>query len=154
MKLLEKIALIIYSYIILILSVVTGLLIIGWLEPSLVQKVTDLLLNQNIASKITLGVNVIFILLSIKCIFFSSNSTTQSKEKQGILLKNDNGKLMITKETIENLTNSVVKEFENIEETTSKINVDQDNNLSIVVSLVVKSNTIIKELTVKRLDKS
>ncbi len=153
MKILEKIVLVVYSYIILILSLVTGLLIIGWLEPSLVEKCINVLIHENIPSKVTLVINAIFILLSVKCIFFSRSLSSKSKERQSIVLQNENGKLMISKETIENLTNSVVKGFESIEDTNSKIIVDEDNNLQIAINLVVRANTVIKELTVNLQEK-
>ena len=54
---------------------------------------------------------------------------------------------MITKETIENLVNAVVKGFDSAEEVTTKIDFDKDNNLTVNVNLVVKENAVIKELT-------
>ncbi len=48
-------------------------------------------------SKITLGVSIVFILLSIRCIFFDPTSKEEIKDKQGVLLENSNGKLMISK---------------------------------------------------------
>ena len=86
-------------------------------------------------------------LLSIKCIFFDSTSKEQVDYKNGILLENSNGKLLITKETIENLVNAVVKGFDSAEEVTTKIDLDKENNLTVNVNLVVKENAVIKELT-------
>ena len=42
------------------------------------------------------------------------------KDKQGVLLANENGKLMISKETIENLVEAVTKEYKMAKEVTSE----------------------------------
>ncbi|MBQ9658801.1 MAG: alkaline shock response membrane anchor protein AmaP [Clostridia bacterium] len=145
MKVLEKIALVIYSYIVLILAVIACTLVFGWLKPELVTKILEEVIAGDIASKVTLGISVVFILLSIKCIFFGGK--TKSEDKKGILLQNENGKLLITKETIDNLTKNVVKGFENIEQVSTKATVDNENNLIINVNLEVGPEVIVKELS-------
>ena len=112
MKFLEKIALVIYSNIILILSIVLCLLIFGWLDMNLIGNIIYKVIVGDVSSKILLGISVVFILLSIKCIFFDSTSKGKTNEEQGVLLENENGKLMISKETLENLVNSVALNFE------------------------------------------
>ena len=121
MKILEKVTLIIYSYVMLILSILACLLVFRWVEPELVGGIVNNILTGDISGKIVLGVSVVFILLSIKCIFFDSTSKEQIKERQGVLLENESGKLMISKETIENLVNSVAKGFESICKFSSKL---------------------------------
>ena len=74
MKFLEKIALVIYSNIILILSIVLCLLIFGWLDMNLIGNIIYKVIVGDVSSKILLGISVVFILLSIKCIFFDSTS--------------------------------------------------------------------------------
>ena len=101
MKFIEKLTLIIYSNIILILSIIACLLIFGWLDINVVQNLVKNLLLYGTSSRIILGVSIVFILLSIRCIFFDPTSKQEMKDKQGVLLANENGKLMISKETIE-----------------------------------------------------
>ena len=101
MKIIEKITLILYSNIILIMSVILCLLVFGWLDTNVVANLAKALLIGETSSRIILGVSVVFILLSIRCIFFDPTSKQEQKDKQGVLLANDNGKLMISKETIE-----------------------------------------------------
>ena len=72
MKILEKITLIIYSYVMLILAVILSLLIFNWLDIDLVGSIVSNIITGETSSKILLGVNIVFILLSIKCIFFDS----------------------------------------------------------------------------------
>ena len=97
MKFLEKFALTVYSYIVLILAVIMCLLVFNWMDVRIVTQTISMITQGDISSKITLGVSAIFILLSIKCIFFDSETEEKIKESQGILLKNEKGQLLITK---------------------------------------------------------
>ena len=147
MKILEKITLIIYSNIMLILSVILCLLIFGWLDIGLVGGMVYKMILGDTSSKILLGLGVIFILLSIKCIFFDSTSKEEIKERQGVLLENESGKLMISKETIENLVNSVALNFQSAEEVTTRVELDKENNVIVYVNLIISSDAIIKDLS-------
>lgn len=148
MKIIEKITLIIYSNVILIMAVIASLLIFGWLDIDIVQRMAKTLLISETSSKVILLVNVIAILLSIRCIFFDPTSKKELKDKQGVFLANDNGKLMISKETIENLVEAVTKQYKMAKEVSSRVELDKDNNVNIFVNLVVGSDTIIKDLSV------
>lgn len=148
MKFIEKITLIIYSNIILIGAVITCLMIFGWLDIDIVQGLVKSLLTEDTSSKITLFVSIVAILLSIRCIFFDPTSKQEIKDKQGILLANDNGKLMITKETIENLVEVVTKQYKMAKEVSSTVELDKENNVNIFINLVVGSDTVIKDLSV------
>ena len=147
MKILEKITLIIYSNIMLILSVIACLLIFGWLDTQLVGDVAYKMIVGDTSSKILLGLSVVFILLSIKCIFFDSTSKEQIKERQGVLLENESGKLMISKETIENLVNSVALNFQSAEEVATRVELDKENNVKVYINLTISSEAIIKDLS-------
>lgn len=148
MKVIEKITLIIYSNLILIMAVIACLLVFGWLDIDIVQGLTRTLIISSTSSKIILGVSIVFILLSIRCIFFDPSSKQEMKDKQGILLANENGKLMISKETIENLVEAVTKEYKTAKEVSSKVELDKDNNVNIFVNLVVGADTVIKDLSI------
>ena len=124
MKFLERFTLIIYSLIMLIVSVIVSLLIFNWMDFDTVVAMVDALLTGELSSKITLGVAVVFILLSIKCLFFDERSKEVIKESQGILLKNENGQLMISRETIDNMVKHAVTGFENVKECNTKIDVN------------------------------
>ena len=148
MKVIEKITLIIYSNLILIMAVIACLLVFGWLDIDIVQGLTRTLIISSTSSKIILGVSIVFILLSIRCIFFDPSSKQEIKDKQGILLANENGKLMISKETIENIVEAVTKEYKTAKEVSSKVELDKDNNVNIFVNLVVGADTVIKDLSI------
>ena len=147
MKIIEKITLIIYSNIILILAVIASLLVFGVLDIDVVGTLAKTLIISETSSKVILGVSIVCILLSIRCIFFDPTSKQEQKDKQGVLLANDNGKLMISKETIENLVEAVTKEYRTAKDVSSKVELDKNNNVNIFVNLVVSSDTIIKDLT-------
>ncbi len=147
MKILEKITLIIYSNIMLVLAIILSLLVFGWLDIGLVGDIVTKIVVGETSGKIVLGLSVIFILLSIKCIFFDSTSREQIKERQGVLLENENGKLMISKETIENLVNSVALNFQSAEDVTTRVVLDKENNVNVFVNLIVNEEAIIKDLS-------
>lgn len=153
MKFIEKVTLIIYSNIILILSVIACLLVFGWIDIDVVQNLVKDLILYGTSSKIILGISIVFILLSLRCIFFDPTSKQELKDKQGILLANDNGKLMISKETIEDLVQAVTKQYKMAKEVTSRVELDKENNVNIFVNLVVGSDTVIKDLSADLQDK-
>ena len=147
MKVVEKITLFLYSNIMLILSIILCLLVFGWLDMGLVGGIVQKVITGDLSGKIILGISLLFILLSIKCIFFSNTSSNETKNTQGVLLENESGKLLISKETIENLVNSVALNFENSEQVTTRIDLDKDNNVIVYVNLTVSSEAVIKDLS-------
>ena len=147
MKVVEKITLFLYSNIMLILSIILCLLVFGWLDMGLVGGIVQKVITGDLSGKIILGISLLFILLSIKCIFFSNTSSNETKNTQGVLLENERGTLLISKETIENLVNSVALNFENSEQVTTRIDLDKDNNVIVYVNLTVSSDAVIKDLS-------
>ena len=146
MRFLERFALVVYSYIIILLSVVLSLLIFNWINFNVVSDIVKVLIKGEVSSKITLGISIVFILLSIKCIFFDEKSKTREKSTQGILLKNEYGQLMISKESIDSMVKNAVAGFDTVKECNTKIDVNTENQLRITLYLVVNENVIIKEL--------
>lgn len=147
MKVIEKITLVIYSYIILLLALIFFLLVLGWTNTDIIVMVIEKTLNNTTYTNIMIGVSIAFILLSIKCIFFGGDSNKEKENSEGILLENESGKLLISKDTIENLVNSVAKGFESTENVVTKVIFDNENNVKINLTLLVAPNTIIKELS-------
>lgn len=147
MKILDKIGLIIFSNIVLILSIILCLLIFGWLSPETVYEITKIALNDPFTTKIVLGLAIAFIILAIKCIFFTSEKKQINGIKDGILLQNSDGQLVISKTTLEELVNNVVKGFDSAQNVSSKIVLDEEKNLIVYVTIDVKQNAVIKELS-------
>ena len=147
MKTIEKITLVLFSTIMLLISVILCLTIFGWLDTELIGNVMNMALANTISSNTLLALSIIFILLAIRCIFFDSSAKQKEELKNGILLENANGKLLITRETIENLVNAVVRGFDSAEEVTTQVELDNENNLKVFVNMSVKENAVIKELS-------
>lgn len=147
MKILDKIAFVLFSCIILIASIMLGLLIFGWINLATIVAVIRTLLMSATASNITLGVVTVLILLSIKCIFFDSTTSREDRSEKGILVEDETGKLFISKATMENLVTGVVKSFETAQEVRSKIFLDKENNINVEVTIFVNEEVAIKELS-------
>ncbi len=145
MKKIDKLILVIFSLIIFIESVIIIGIITGIVKVATVAKLITMFSEKEQNLKILLGVLIFFVLLSLKGIFFSSSG--KKKNTQGILLQNENGKLLIAKQTIENIVVSVVKSFDSVSDIVTKIETDKFNNLIIFINVSVNENVIIKELT-------
>lgn len=148
MKVIEKISLTIFSMVILILSLVLSLVLFNWLSTSDIYYVIQFIKATPTATNITLGVLVILMLLSVKCIFFPSFAKEKAEKAEGILLENESGKLLISIETIENLVKGVVAGFTNVKNVNCRVKLDKSiNNVTIDMNLVVAPDTVIKELS-------
>ena len=154
MKIIDKIILNIYSLIILIESIIVILLIFGWAKIEAIIYIIKDMLNNNIAYNILFGISVVFIILSIKAMLFKNSRDkidlveTRRKDKmgEGVLIENEDGKLLISKETIERLANSVVNNYDNIQDARTKVIIYNKNEITILVELQILQNTIIKDL--------
>lgn len=147
MKLLDRIGLALFSTLVLVMAIITCLMIFGWLKVDFVHEIVTRALENQVCSNIILGLSILFILLAVKCIFFDSNSKQEVDYKNGILLENSDGKLLITRDTLENLVNGVARGFESAENVTTRVELDKENNVTVYVNLSVKENAIIKELS-------
>ena len=147
MKIIDRICLVVFSIIILAGALITGFVISGWIEIDLIADVTTKVLSNHVTGPIALGLSMLFSILSVKCIFFSQ--TSKEKSREGILLENENGKLLVSKDTVENITTSVIKNFESVENSNTRVDVDNENKISIYITLAVYSEAIIKDLAAK-----
>lgn len=145
MKKLDKIILALFSILMFLASVLVISIIIGWVKLSTINVFVSQALEDTNTSKVILGIAIVCLLCSIKGIFFESSD--KKNKKAGILMQNDNGKLLISKSTIENIVQNVVNGFDSVEGTSVSTEMDNLNNLIINVNLVVGNNVVIKELT-------
>lgn len=148
MKVMDKIAFVLFSSVILILSILYCLVVFGWISPDVIVLYIKAGLNNPVITNITLGILTVFILLAIKGIFFSSDTKADVKEN-GILIQNENGKLFISRDTIQNLVSGTVKETEGAQDVSVSVVLTKDNNINIDVVLFVLPNVIIKDLSNK-----
>lgn len=147
MKVLDRINLVIFSIIILALSLVTCVIIAGWLDVEIIFDLVKNTLSTIAGRGVTLGIAVLLALMATKSIFL--NSYTKEKSKEGILLENENGKLLVSKDTVENLASAVIKNYASIENSTTKVEVDSENKISLFITLEVYQEAIIKDLAAK-----
>ena len=148
MKLLDRIILGIFSVLMLLISIFSCLIIFGWLDATVLFLFLTKLLESQVACNVIIGINVFIILLAIKAIFFFFFSKEEINENtDGILLQNEDGKLLITKETLKNMVDSQVQGFEGVKNSQTKIILDTNNDLSILLSIDVTENAVIKELS-------
>lgn len=147
MKILEKVALILFSIIILIISVISCLVIFDIVElQNISEYINDVIQNETV-SRTILVISIVCILLSIKALFFPSKTRKKDEIKTGVLLENKDGRLLISKDTIENLIDSIAKSFEDALDVQTKVYLDADNNITVYISLFVKEDVVIRELS-------
>lgn len=146
MKFLDRLALAVFSIIVFVLAVLLCLMMFGWFDAELIISALNYLKGNEIATNVTVGVSVVLILLALKAMFFESYSK-EDNSKEGILLENDNGKLVVSRDTLENLTNSVSKTIKGVESVVSRVILDKENNLIIFINLLVKQDAMIKDLS-------
>ncbi len=147
MKVLDRINLVFFSIIMLIVSLTTCFVIAGWLDLSVVFDLVKDIISTKVGRGITLSLAVLFSLMATKSIFL--NSYAKEKSKEGILLENENGKLLVSKDTVENLATAVIKNYTSVENSTTKVDVDSENKISLFITLSVYQEAIIKDLAAK-----
>lgn len=145
MKFLERFALTIFSIIILIVSIALLCVLFEVVEVNIITTPISYVLNNIIAFRTTLVIAVICILLAIKCLFFRSKK--QDLGKDGIVLENSSGKLVISKESLENLVASVARDIPGAEAVSSRTILDKDRNLKVFVTTTVSKDIMLKEVS-------
>ena len=145
MKFLDKLILVIFSILMFVLAVVTSSIIFGWLELENLVPYIETGLSTEPYSNVILGVSIVVILLALKAIFFSGKDERATKD--GVLMENDNGRLLISKDTLENLVINIVRGFDGTENVVTKVGLDKENNLQVYITLYVHPNIVIKDLT-------
>ena len=146
MKFLDKVGLVIFSMLSLIISIVLVLIGFKFVDASIFSVLVDKVLASQQYTYTMIGVCVMIILLAIRCLFFGQDSNSYG---EGILLQNNDGKLLITKTTLENLVEGVVKDFPSINNAVTNVDLDRENNIAINIVLDVKEGTVIKDLSSK-----
>lgn len=149
MKILEKFVLIIYSFLILIISSITCLVIFRVIDIESIIEWIELLLEDTSLSIIVLGISIVCILLSIKCLFFRKRKQIKKSDATDILLENDSGRLLISKRAIENVVKNIISDAVSFNsETKVTVDIDPANNLSIYISMILDMNVKVKDFTI------
>lgn len=145
MKFLEKVALVLFSIVISIMAIALILLMLDVIQMSVIARAVTFLLNDDFAFKITLAVTIVMLLLALKCIFFGAKKDDDGRN--GVTLENASGKLVISRESLENLIANVVKDVQGIEAISSRTFLDRNNNLVVYVTTLVSKDMMIKDVS-------
>ena len=148
MKFFDKLGLDIFSAIVLIISITLCLIGFGWIEPS----VYSILISKAYASQtgtyVLIGSCTVLALLAIKCLFFTDMTSKDDEEEgSGILLQNEDGRLLITADTLRNMVEGVITDFDEITDSITRINITKENDVIIEISIDVLRGTVIKDVT-------
>ena len=146
MKFLHKLVLKIFSIIILVLTVCAILIMTNIITIEDISNELVRFLDGENGINIIIGIIAILMLFAIKWLFFRSKSNKDTS-KDGIVLENNSGKLIISKESLENLIYSVVKDIPGAETVTSRTILDKDKNLIVNVTVIVSKDIMLKDIT-------
>lgn len=146
MKFFDKLVLKIFSIIILAIGIIAILLMTGIINIEMIQNEIIRLSDGENSIKITIGVLAVLMILSIKGLFFTSKNPDRVL-KDGIILENTNGKLVISKESLENLVASVTKDISGADIIASKTILDKNRNLIVNVTVAVSKDVMIKDIS-------
>ena len=95
----------------------------------------------------SIAILALLFILALKGFLFQSKN--KKDRTDGILLENNNGKLLISRETLENLIRDISKRIEGTESIQSKIHLDENNEIVVNINAVVYQDAVIKEVTKK-----
>ena len=144
MRLVERFTIIVFSIIMIIFAGFTILVSTGLIDVAIFEDIFYIL-SENIVP--TICICILLILWSIANMFIKSDNKYENVN--GVLMENENGSLFITKESISNLVDSVLKSNSEIKDSTVKVDLDENKDVIINVASVVKDTTAIKEISAK-----
>ena len=147
MKIIDKVTLKIFSFIMLIISIVLFMISIQILPESIFGVLLSRLFTMVTAGRtILIIVSIVLCLLSVKCLFFTYSRKNGDYEDDvndeiendtGILLENDDGRVLITRRTIRSLVNSVILRTDEIIDAKIIVDINADNEVSVKLAIDV-----------------
>ena len=145
MTLFQKIISVTLASVVLFVSVMCMLTLGGILAPNLGSNVMEHLIEGEFLSKIFFAFFAILTIFSIKEIAFGEKVAGEGRE--GLILENETGKLIISKESLENLVSGVGKEIEGVESISSRTFIDVEKNVVVEANVVVGRDVSLKEIS-------
>ena len=148
MKILEKFVLILYSFLILVISVVLCLVIFKIIDIETINNCIKYMLEDSPILITVLASSIVCILLSIRCLFFRKRKEIKKSDATDILLENESGRLLISKRAIENAVKNVVNNaVKDTKDCKVIVDIDPANYLSVYVSILLNNNLKIRDMT-------
>lgn len=148
MKILEKFVLILYSFLVLVISVVLCLVIFKIIDIETINNCIKYMLEDSTILITVLASSIVCILLSIRCLFFRKRKEIKKSDATDILLENESGRLLISKRAIENAVKNVVNNaVKDTKDCKVIVDIDPANYLSVYVSNLLNNNLKIRDMT-------
>ena len=148
MKILEKFVLILYSLLILAISVIICLIIFNVINIEQIKFCIDYVIKDTALTITVLAISVVCILLSVRCIFFRKKKQIKKSTNTDILLENETGRLLISKNAIENAVKNIVREsMKNSTDVKVTVDIDPAENLSVYISVMLDRALNVRDLT-------
>ena len=148
MKILEKFVLILYSLFMLIISVFVCLLLFNIVNLDHIKNGLEFILKDTALTITIISVAIVCIMLSVRCLFFRKKKNIKKSTATDILLENESGRLLISKNAIENAVKSMVKDSMKLDtEVRVVVDIDPANNISIYISVMLDRELRVRDLT-------
>ena len=142
MTLFQKIISVTFASIVLFISIVFMLTLGGILPPDLGSNIMENIVEGDFLSKILFALFAILAIFSVREIAFG-----EKVSKEGLILENDSGKLIISKESLESSVAGVGKEIEGVENVASRTFIDTEKNVVVEVNVVVGRDVALKDIS-------
>ena len=148
MKILEKFVLILYSFLMLIVSAIVCLILFKVISIDQIKECIEYVQKDTALVITIITIAIVCILLSIRCLFFRKKKQIKKSNTTEILLENESGRLLISKNAIENAAKNIVKESLHLN-TDIKVTADIDpaNNISIYIAVMLDRALNVRDLT-------
>lgn len=148
MRILEKFVLILYSFLMLIVSAIICLILFKVISIDQIRECIEYVQKDTALVITILAISIVCILLSIRCLFFRKKKQIKKSNTTEILLENESGRLLISKNAIENAAKNIVKESLRLN-TDIKVTADIDpaNNISIYIAVMLDRALNVRDLT-------
>lgn len=145
MSMLQKVVSVTFASIVLVMAVLLIFTLSGVIEPDVGSNIMENIVEGEFFKVLLYLVAIVLIIFSIREIAFGEKVERDGKD--GIILENESGKLIISKESLENLIAGVGREVDGVEGINSRTSIDIDKNVTVDINVVVNREVVIKELS-------
>ncbi len=147
MSFFERFIMRVFSLIMLVMSLFTFLVLMNIINVDWVEGGFAFLKSSLVIKKISVLVSGIIFLMALRGLLARLKPVDLAKN--GIILENGNGKLVISKESLENLISSVSRDIPGTESISSKTILDKNRNLKVQVNIVASQDVYLKDLSLE-----
>lgn len=147
MRFLENLFIKLFSLIVLIVSVLVILIGFDIVSIKIFSEIIGELFSSELKERITIIISILLVLVSLKILFTKRGKPKNGKD--GIVLENSNGKLIISKESLDNMIFNASKDIPGAENISSKTYLDLEQNLRVFVTVTVSSDVAIKDISTR-----